>query len=167
MAEKRGARRQAREVALQALFVCDFHGSWNLEIAEFCFEHFCVPKVARHYARLLIRSIIDNRARIDSRITASSENWSINRMSRVDRCLLRIAIVEMFYIGDVPLNVAIDEAVEISKNFGGDESPMFINGVLDRAALSLKNELEVEMVHARTEGTLALADHPHLYRKPL
>ncbi len=157
MGEKRGLRRQAREGALQALFMCDFLNSWNEETADYVFDHFAISRLCRAYAETVAHGVIKNLARIDGRITGASEHWSISRMSRVDRVILRIAVLEMYYLDDVPVSVAIDEAVEIAKRFGADESPMFINGVLDRAALSLKREIEVEKIAPKVEEVTAPA----------
>ena len=67
-------------------------------------------------------------------------------MSRVDRCLLRLATFEIIFLEDIPLGVAIDEAIEIAKRFGTENSPTFINGVLDRIATTLRKKIEVERV---------------------
>ena len=83
-------------------------------------------------------------------------------MARVDRGLLRLAVFEMFYLSDIPVRVAIYEAVEIAKRFGSDESPMFVNGVLDRAASSLKEKIEVTVAQdsANEEESLPVLNLP-------
>jgi transcription antitermination protein NusB len=129
-----GLRRQSREAAVQAIYMCDFLGKWDFSHVQFCFTHFSVPKSVRAYAENLSRGVLDNIVKIDSRITSASENWSITRMSRVDRSILRVVAYEIMFIDDVPHSVAINEAIEIAKRFGADESPNFINGVLDKLA---------------------------------
>lgn len=139
-----GTRRISREAALQFLYQEDFtigpeqqHG---YDLAE-RFELFCalfqVNKKARPYAVELLRGITDNLERIDALISESASNWRLVRIAATDRNLLRIAVYEMLEKSDVPPQVAINEAVEIAKRFAGEESPKFINGVLDavRAAL--------------------------------
>lgn len=129
-----GIRRQAREVALQALYMVDFNNDWLSYDPKIFYESFEVEKGSKTFADLLISGVIENKARLDSVITRASENWSIQRMARVDRALLRVSCFELCCLPDVPTNVTINEAVEIAKRYGSDESPMFINGVLDKIA---------------------------------
>jgi N utilization substance protein B len=129
-----GLRRQAREVALQALFVCDFTGKWAMSSVQLTFDHFGVPAGVKPFAERLCQGVIDNITTIDSELTKASQNWSITRMARVDRSILRVACYEILYLPDVPNRVAINEAIEISKRYSADDSPSFINGVLDRLA---------------------------------
>ena len=86
---------------------------------------------AKDYAEALVRGVLDKKDAIDRVIEISSDNWSVERMPLVDRNILRIAVYEMRY-SDVPFKVAIDEAVELAKRFGTDESGAFVNGILDR-----------------------------------
>jgi N utilization substance protein B len=86
----------------------------------------------RAFAALLMRGASEHLAEIDASIEAASAHWTIQRMSRVDRNILRVAAFELKFLPDVPPNVIINEAIEIAKTFGSDESPNFINGVLDQ-----------------------------------
>lgn len=138
-----GIRRQAREVALQMVYMCDVLHSWDGAQARFCLEHFEVPPTIRPYAETLIDGVLGHRSEIDGKISCASEHWSLNRMSRLDRSLLRLATYEIFYLSDIPSSVAINEAIEISKRFGAKDSPMFVNGVLDKVASLLRIEVEV------------------------
>ncbi|MFN8389777.1 MAG: transcription antitermination factor NusB [Bdellovibrionota bacterium] len=144
-----GVRRQAREAALQALFMCDFISDWSIQAADFCLEHFSIPKSVRPYAAQLCAGVIQNLAKIDSSLTCASEHWSLNRMGRVDRSILRLATFELVFLDEIPVNVAINEAIEIAKRFGAEESPHFVNGVLDRVASLNKPKIEVEKVPPR------------------
>jgi N utilization substance protein B len=90
-----------------------------------------VNKKARSYALVLLQGITDNLERIDRMIADAASNWRLVRIAATDRNLLRIAIFEMLEMADVPPQVAINEAVEIAKRFAGEDSPKFINGVLD------------------------------------
>ena len=92
------------------------------------------------YAKDLLSGAGANQEAIDARIVAASENWSMDRMSIVDRSLLRLAAYEMCYVDDVPVSVSINEAVNLAKEFGGDDSPRFINGILGRIARQLEQE---------------------------
>lgn len=141
-----GLRRQAREVALQALFVCDFAGKWSAEIVNETFTHFGVPTSVKPFAEKLTAGALEKISEIDSELTKASQNWSITRMSRVDRCILRVACYEILFLADVPNSVAINEAIEISKKYSADDSPSFINGVLDRLASVSKLSSKVESI---------------------
>ncbi len=144
-----GVRRQAREAALQAIFMCDALGAWEPNAVQLCFDHFGCPEAALPYADVIGRGVVQNLAEIDSKISCASEHWSLSRMSRVDRCLLRLATYEITFLDDIPLGVAIDEAIEIAKRFGSENSPTFVNGVLDRIATTLRKKIEIERVAAK------------------
>jgi len=151
-----GLRRQAREVALQGVFMCDFHSKWNREELQFCFEHFGVLKPVQPYAERLALGVIDHISAIDSELTRASEHWSITRMSRVDRSILRVAAYEILLLEDVPHSVAMNEAIEIAKRFGSDESPGFINGVLDK--LATNHLLTKGIVRERAKPQLVISN---------
>ena len=127
-----GVRRQAREAAIQVLYMCDFLQCWDLVQVVFAYDHFGITDEVRPYSEILAQGVIENLSDIDSNITRSSEHWSIGRMGKVDRAIIRMAAFELLYLPDVPKSVAINEAIEIAKRFGSDESPNFVNGVLDR-----------------------------------
>lgn len=129
-----GIRRQAREVALQLLYMIDFNDSWSNYTQDQCPELFDVEDKSRDFSNLIVDGVIQNRVKLDSVITRASENWSIQRMARVDRALLRLACFELCCLPEIPRNVAINEAIEVAKKFGSEDSPMFINGVLDKIA---------------------------------
>ena len=132
-----GTRRKAREAALQYLFQEDFGLADEFEEESFeeRFEQFCVlyqvNRKARPYMKTLLKGIGVNQEVVDTLITESAKNWRLERLAVTDRSLLRIAVYEMQFAEEVPTQVAINEAVEIAKRFGGDESPAFINGILD------------------------------------
>jgi N utilization substance protein B len=96
-----------------------------------------VPYESLDFAEELVRGVGDNRARIDGVISEKSKNWSLQRMSRVDLCILRMAIFELLFRADIPKNVTINEAIEVAKKFGTKDSPAFINGILDEVAAGL------------------------------
>lgn len=133
-----GTRRISREAALQFLYQEDFtigpEQQFGYDLVE-RFDLFCslfqVNKKARSYALRLLQGITHHLPRIDGLIAEAASNWRLVRIAATDRNLLRIAIFEMLEMDDVPPQVAINEAVEIAKRFAGDDSPKFINGVLD------------------------------------
>ncbi len=142
-----GTRRRAREAALQFLFQDDFlDRERSTEAADLdeWFDGFSllyqVNKKARPYARRLIGGIFDKLEEIDGAIGAHATNWRLERIAATDRNLLRVAIFELLFQDDVPAQVAINEAVEIAKRFGTQESPAFINGVLDAVQQSRQQE---------------------------
>ncbi len=132
-----GTRRKSREAALQFLFQDDFtldNSGIDVEFTE-RFEQFCVlyqvNKKSRPYMRTILDGIIKHQVAIDEQISASAKNWRLERLAATDRSLLRLAVFEMMFSDDVPAQVAINEAVEIAKRFASDESPSFVNGILD------------------------------------
>ena len=141
-----GIRRQARELAMQTLFSSDFSSDWDLDSALRCAKFYSKDKSIIRFASLLITGVITNKVNLDSNITKASENWSISRMSRVDRSILRISSYEIIYQKDVPVNVSINEAIEIAKKFGSEDSANFINGVVDRIARNYNVAFEDEML---------------------
>jgi N utilization substance protein B len=138
-----GKRREGREVALQLLFY------WDLNLQEMpqekdleLFWGLCnVIPGTRSFATTVLNGVIANQATIDSKITRYTANYELKRISAVDRNILRMAIYEMLYSADVPPIVAINEAIDIAKKFGTEESGKFVNGVLDRVKLDLDRPL--------------------------
>jgi N utilization substance protein B len=134
------SRRKAREVALQILYQLDVQDQLSSEQASQLFWRYfaagppeeAVHEANRAFADQLVRGVHEHLAEIDALLGRASRNWRLERMARVDRNLLRLAIYEMKYCADVPAKVAINEAIEIAKRFGTAESPAFVNGVLDR-----------------------------------
>ena len=126
--------------------MADFQNEWNDSSIEICFSHFSIPVNVQEYAKILAGGVGQNLVKIDSQITRASENWSVSRMGRVDRSIIRIATYEMLYIDEVPKNVAINEAIEIAKRFGTDESPTFVNGVLDQIGHNVRPKIEIEKI---------------------
>ena len=90
------------------------------------------------YARRLIEGATNNKDAIDAQIVEASENWALDRMPIVDRSLLRMAAYEMQFVDEVPISVSINEAVNLAKEFGGEDSPRFVNGILGRIATKLE-----------------------------
>lgn len=133
-----GARRSGREAALQMLFQLEASGAAADQVIELFWRTFeeADPE-GRPYADAIVRGVGDSVAELDKRIAAASQNWRIERMSRVDRNLLRLGTWELMQRPDVPRAVILDEAVELAKSFGTEESSAFVNGVLDRIANDL------------------------------
>lgn len=130
-----GARTSGRQAALQMLFGVDGSPSVSAEktIRTFWREFEADPE-GRPYADSLVRGVLANLQRVDEVIRMSSTNWRLERMARVDRNLLRIAAYELLELPSVPRAVILDEAIEMAKVFGSEDSGSFVNGVLDRVA---------------------------------
>ena len=126
-----GRRRKAREVALQVLFAMDVLGGQPQEAIDLFWSNFEAPKEAKSYASRLIRGVHEKLDEIDGLIASCSDNWALNRMSRVDRNILRLAVFEFLYCHDVPPKVTLNEAIDLGKEFGTENSGSFINGILD------------------------------------
>ena len=125
------SRRLAREHALQILFQLDMTGDdldsglglhWRGREAD---------EATRAFAERVVRGAVGDAVRIDGLITEASDNWRLERMAAVDRNVLRVGISERLHEPETPPPVVIDEAIEIAKRFGGEESGQFVNGVLD------------------------------------
>jgi N utilization substance protein B len=129
-----GARRRGREAALQILFAID---STGVEIELALREHFAFLAATfegREYAEELARGVSANAPAIDEMLRKVSEHWRLERMPRVDRNILRLSAYELMFLPDVPRRVTLNEAIELAKRYGGEGSPGFVNGVLDRIA---------------------------------
>jgi N utilization substance protein B len=126
-----GIRRKARELALQALYCMDMTGDTSEEMLQRFCDHYNPPVKARPFFLELIRGVNGSRAFIDQLIERFSRNWRLSRMSCVDRNIMRIAAYEMLFCGDIPAKVSINEAIDIGKKYGTEESGAFINGILD------------------------------------
>ncbi len=123
-------RRQARILAMQALSQWEAQRDESPEVLEEFFTAQGASRSAARHATRVVETFWLRRDEIDERIASASHRWDLSRISTVERNILRVAIVEMEG-GAVPPKVAIDEAVEIGGEFGGTDSPKFINGVLD------------------------------------
>lgn len=132
-----GARTTGREAALQMIFALEANGnSAERVINQFWRETPGDPE-GREYAERMVRGVAADLDKLDGTIRKASTNWRIERMARVDRNVLRLGTWELAQIDDVPRAVILDEAVELAKRFGSEDSGSFVNGVLDRIATDL------------------------------
>lgn len=137
-------RRQARECALQVLYALDLNLGAELSPALAYFWlvftdelQMVAERPAVTYAEAVVRGVVEHLGDIDAALKKVSRNWRLERMAVVDRNLLRLATWELLF-GDVPIKVVINEAIEIAKCFGADESPAFVNGLLDHVAQEVR-----------------------------
>ena len=132
------SRRNSRELALQLLYAVEISGTDELnESADLIIEQNEFDPSVREYGKRLVLAALDQLEIIDALIQKYAMNWEMRRMAAIDRNLLRLAVGELRTFKDVPYKVVIDEAVEIAKIYGSEDSGKFINGILD----SIRKEL--------------------------
>ena len=125
-----GIRRQARMIALQTLYEYDTAQHLPEEVLQrHAEDRHLQPKVVE-YARELVLGVCSHLAEIDAQIQSAAQEWPLQQMARIDKNILRLAIYEILFNNTVPAKAAINEAVELAKQFGSDTSSRFINGVL-------------------------------------
>ncbi len=129
-----GPRRQGRELAVQALYQVEVTGDASPKSLALFLSHFEGGADAKEFARRLIAGVLEQRKEIDRRIEETAENWKLDRIAKVDLVILRLATYELLCCDDIPVNVSIDEAIEIAKRFSSEDSSTFINGILDKIA---------------------------------
>ena len=129
-----GARRSGREAALQMLFQIDASGASSESAIQLFFRHFEADPEGKPYAETIVRGVEAAGADLEQLIEKASNNWRIARMTKVDRNVLRVAAWELAYGDNQPRAVILDEAVELAKMYGSEDSSSFVNGVLQRIA---------------------------------
>jgi len=130
-----GKRRKARIVALQALFELDTVGHSPDDTMSRLLEDWPLAPDAQAFANELVKGVLASRERIDEVIRKTAPAWPLEQMAAIDRNILRLAIYEILIDNRVPMRAAINEAVELAKEFGGETSPKFVNGVLGSVSL--------------------------------
>ncbi|NLL89940.1 MAG: transcription antitermination factor NusB [Dehalococcoidales bacterium] len=125
-----GARRKSRAVALQILYEVDSVGHKPEEVIQHTLAGKALIEENIEFVKELVSGVIDNKKQIDANIKKFAPSWPIAQIAVIDRNILRLAIFELLFDNKTPIKVAINEAVELAKNFGSDSSPRFINGVL-------------------------------------
>ena len=125
------SRRKAREAVLQALYWAESSEDpvrQTLHTRSLCIG---LSPDAAHFARALGKATWSRLEELDRLIGSASENWALERISRIDRILMRMALTEILVFDDIPVKVSIDEAIELAKRYSAEKSPAFINGILD------------------------------------
>lgn len=152
-------RHLARSIALQSLFEWDFtqemHGSADVEeIITHNLEEFGPGLEDHEFSRELVHGVLEHKEELDGVIITYAPEWPINQITRVDRNILRMGIFEIRHLPNIPSRVAINEAIELAKSFGGESSGRFVNGVLGALYNEMKtnNQLkEVDLVPPKKE----------------
>lgn len=127
-----GLRRQAREAALQILYLADIANLPGDKAAKIIWAGSEAPPKSKNFADELARGALAHRPVLDAVIAKVAENWEIGRMAAIDRNILRLAAFELMHSLETPVSVVIDEAVEIAKTYSTQDSGKFVNGILDK-----------------------------------
>src|SRR5919202_5521212 len=123
-------RRKARGLALQALFEVDSVGHPSERALTHLMEDENLTEDGQLFARELVEGVLKDQRQLDELITRFAPEWPVEQLAIIDRNVLRLALYELLNLGDVPVKVAINEAVELAKTYGSDSAPRFVNGVL-------------------------------------
>jgi N utilization substance protein B len=127
-----GKRRRSREFALQVLYQLEITKQGALQAMVQLRENFSPEEGEDEFAKRIVLGVMEHRQEIDRLIKERSENWRLDRMTIIDRNILRIAIFELLYCSEIPPKVTLNEAIDLGKRYGSEESGSFINGILDR-----------------------------------
>ena len=127
-----GKRRKSREFALQALYQWNITREGALRILGQFRAHFLAEAEGDEFGEQIVIGVLEHCGQIDQLIEQYSEHWRLDRMSMIDRTILRIATFELLYRDDIPAKVTLNEAIDLGKRFGSTDSGSFINGILDR-----------------------------------
>jgi N utilization substance protein B len=133
-------RRKAREIALQALYAAEISGSEWQDVLDDMLKRRNPSDEAAEYARRLVSAVNESRGELDRMIVECLENWKFERVSVIDRNILRIALAELIHFPEVPGGVIINEAIEIAHRFSSNKAGKFVNGILDRLAGEVRKD---------------------------
>lgn len=126
-------RRQAREHAMKLIYQAQVRKDDVSDIIQtYIEEEMIIDSADRDYIEDVVRGVVKNQQEIDGIISRHAKGWSISRMPKVDLAIMRLSVYEMRYRNDIPVNVSINEAVELAKKYSGEESKTFVNGVLGK-----------------------------------
>jgi N utilization substance protein B len=138
-------RRKSREFALQVLYQLDITKQDIIKTLAQFKDHFSGNKERDDFMERLVLGVLEHCQEIDRFIEKYSENWRLVRMNVIDRAILRMAIFELLYCGEIPPKVTLNEAIELGKRYGSEDSGSFINGILDR----IQNEAVRKPIRAK------------------
>ncbi len=136
-----GGRRKARSIALQALYEIDSVGHDPVESLAHLQQETALSKETAQFARELIEGVVKYKKKLDDQIHRFAPAWPVEQLAVIDRNILRLAIFEILIDNRIPVKVAINEAIELAKHFGSENSSKFINGVLGAVSASIKKEI--------------------------
>ncbi|MGD0621640.1 MAG: transcription antitermination factor NusB [Thermacetogeniaceae bacterium] len=134
------SRRRAREMAMQVLFQVDVGKARPESALVYTLNECRATGATADFTRTLVAGTLEHQQQIDDYLTQYATDWDLPRMANVDRNILRLSLFEMLYYPTTPVNVAIDEALELAKTFSHKDAPRFINGILGRIAKEVAAE---------------------------
>jgi N utilization substance protein B len=143
-----GKRRQGRETALKLLYALEVTQSKTGEVLASPWVKQLILPDSRDFVTTLVTGVMEHRDEIDTLIQVWSEHWSLARIGMVERNILRLAIYELLFLPDIPPNVTINEAVEVTKRYGAQDAWLFINGILDRIKHEAMPQRAAEMLQS-------------------
>lgn len=151
-------RHIARTIAMQTLFLWDFSEQPKIDLAGIVnqnYDNFAPNLIDREFTLSIVNGVIDNVAKINEYIIRYATEWPLDQITLVDRNILRVGVYELIYNADIPAKVAINEAIEIAKKFGGESSGKFVNGVLGAVYkdLDAKGEIKKNPVKPKDPST--------------
>ncbi|HOP99384.1 MAG TPA: transcription antitermination factor NusB [Acetivibrio clariflavus] len=127
-------RRAAREIAMKLIYQLEIQKDSRDEQIRQTLEQVNLAENDENYIVDVVKGVYNNLEQIDKTIETYSKGWKLSRISKVDLSILRLSIYEMFFRDDIPFNVSINEAVELAKNYSGEDSGSFINGILGKVS---------------------------------
>jgi N utilization substance protein B len=132
-------RRKSREITLQILYQNEFENRTDLQShLDYLQKNFQAEDYDRDFTLKLLNGVLESRPALDQKIQTFSRNWKIDRMSHIDRNILRLSVFEMTHLKDeVPAKASINEAIELAKKYGTEDSSAFVNGLLDQISKSI------------------------------
>jgi transcription antitermination factor NusB len=137
-----GKRRRSRELAIKVLYHLEFSDEDPAAAFDLICNVFGAPEGVKPFSKELVLGVCDHLEQVDKLIGGASKNWRLERIAKVDRSILRVATYELLHRDDIPPKVSINEAVDLGKKFGTEESGAFINGVLDKIYTTLLGDGE-------------------------
>jgi transcription antitermination protein NusB len=143
-----GNRHKAREFALQILYAIDISENQPEKVVSLFWETLTCQEEVRLFSNELVMGVCRHMALVDEIISRYSEHWAIERMTSVDRNILRMAVYELLCLPEIPHSVTINEAVEIGKKFGSEDSGAFVNGILDKIAKEIQEQQPQKMMES-------------------
>ncbi len=151
-------RHRSRELALQTLYACEVGTTqdWQSTLERIA-DDSALPAEVKKYARELVCAAFNSLQQIDSIIQERAANWDLKRMAAIDRNILRLAVTELKNYPQVPAKVVIDEAVELAKTYGTDDSGKFVNGIIDSIHKIMIKQSETSGKEGSSNGTDPLA----------
>ncbi len=151
-----GNRHRSRILALQTLYACEVgvDAEWQIML-EHIADGSSLSGTVTKYARELLNALYSSTEKIDELIRKRAANWDIKRMAVIDRNILRLAVIELCDFKEVPVKVVIDEAVELAKSFGAEDSGKFVNGIIDSIHKNMNENTSVSGKEGPLHGTVA------------